>query len=534
MLRSAICSAWNGAQIAMPPDAVLMDDGLVVPPVVSPWRDSLVRLGLVWLALLLAFATDWTRMFGQWWDSSTYNHVLLVPAILVWLVWLRLPELSRLRPSIWWPALLLVAGSVMLWVLGAFAGFDLFRQAGAVALVPASALLLLGPRIGAGLVFPIGYMAFLVPFGDELVPLLQTVTAKLTIGLVQLSNVPARIDGVFIDTPAGLFEVAEACSGVKFLIAMVALGVLVANVCFRHWGKRVAFIVLCVVAPVLANAVRAWGTIYAAQFVGTQKAAGIDHIIYGWVFFALVIAAVLGLSWRHFDRAIDDPMVDAAAIARSPLLKQLSAQRTNPLLALAGLALLTSGGIAWARAADALSAPLPARIALPDVPGWRRVDYRPQAWWEPRASGADHRLLGRYADAAGREVDVFFALYAAQNEGKEAGGFGEGALRPDSGWAWQGPGPDAPPARSDRLLAAGNIERIAQTYYRSGTMFSGSNMRLKLANIGDRLVLRDRPSMMLILSAEQRPDCDADKSLDAFRKSTGDLAGWMDHVAQLR
>jgi exosortase/archaeosortase family protein len=65
--------------------------------------------------------------------------------------------------------------------------------------------------------------------------------------------------------------VAEACSGVKFLIAMVALGVLVANVCFRSWHRRAAFMALCVAVPILANGVRAWGTIYAAQYVGDRK-----------------------------------------------------------------------------------------------------------------------------------------------------------------------------------------------------------------------------------------------------------------------
>ncbi|MFN5782048.1 MAG: exosortase A, partial [Novosphingobium sp.] len=270
------------------------------------WRSALVRLSGVWAALILVFAGDWTAMFRQWWDSSTYNHILLVPAILGWLVWLRLDQLRRLTPQAWAPGLVLVAGAVLLWVLGAFAGFDLLRQTGAVAVLPASLLTLLGPRVGAGLFFPLCYMAFLVPFGDELVPALQMITAVLTIALVQISGIPALVDGVFIDTPAGLFEVAEACSGVKFLIAMIALGVLVANVCFQSWKRRIAFLALCIVVPILANAVRAWGTIYIAQYIGAEKAAGFDHIIYGWLFFAIVIAAVLGVSWRWFDRAVDD------------------------------------------------------------------------------------------------------------------------------------------------------------------------------------------------------------------------------------
>ena len=80
----------------------------------------------------------------------------------------------------------------------------------------------------AGLLFPLSYMLFLVPFGDELIPALQTITARLTVALTHLSGIKADIDGVFINTPVGLFEVAEACSGVKFLIAMAALAVRVA------------------------------------------------------------------------------------------------------------------------------------------------------------------------------------------------------------------------------------------------------------------------------------------------------------------
>ena len=400
--------------------------------------------------------------------------------------------------------------------------------------MPSTALLLLGPQVGAGLTFPLAYMAFLVPFGDELIPVLQTITAKLTIALVHLSGIPAQIDGVFIHTPAGLFEVAEACSGVKFLIAMIALGVLVCNVGFKRWGRRLGFMVLCVVVPVLANGVRAWGTIFAAQYVGAEKAAGIDHIIYGWIFFAVVIAAVLGIAWRFFDRAIDDPMIDAAAIQVQPLLRRMQVARISPLLALLGCGLLVLGGLGWARAADALAAPMPAKIALPEVPGWTRVDYKPTAWWEPRAAGSQHHLLGSYADATGNRIDVFYALYAAQNEGAEAGGFGQGALRPDSEWAWQSDGPPAPPAKSERLLARGQIERIAQTYYRSGPMFGGSNARLKAQNIADRLLLRARPTAMLILSTEQQPGRDPAAALDRFRQSTGDLAPWMDRLAQLR
>jgi exosortase A len=238
--------------------------------------------------------------------------------------------LAKLAPQRWWPGLLLAGAGLIGWLGGTALGINTASQLGAVVMLQAAVAVLLGPRVVAGLLFPLAYMFFLVPFGDEIVPALQAITARMAVALTHASGVPAAIDGVFIDTPVGLFEVAEACSGVKFLVAMIALGTLVAHLCFASWKRRAAFMAVAVVVPVLANGVRAWGTIYIAQSQGIAFAAGFDHIVYGWIFFALVMALVLGVSWRFFDRAADDPLIDAAAIEASPLLARLAPPRPVP------------------------------------------------------------------------------------------------------------------------------------------------------------------------------------------------------------
>ncbi|HMP57566.1 MAG TPA: archaeosortase/exosortase family protein, partial [Novosphingobium sp.] len=176
----------------MPPEAAARRPapGQWLDAVPAQWRATLGALAATWLVLILAFLGDWADMARQWWDSSTYNHILLVPLIIGWLVWQRLGELAKLRAVAWWPGLVLFAGAMMLWVLGEFAGLSLARQAGAVGVLIASAIALLGPRVSAGLAFPLAYMAMLVPFGDELVPALQMTTAVLTIALTHLSGIP--------------------------------------------------------------------------------------------------------------------------------------------------------------------------------------------------------------------------------------------------------------------------------------------------------------------------------------------------------
>ncbi|MDP3677014.1 MAG: EpsI family protein [Novosphingobium sp.] len=428
----------------------------------------------------------------------------------------------------------MVAGAAFVWVLGSFAGLSLARQLGAVVVLQGAALALLGPRVSAGLAFPLGYMLFLVPFGDELVPLLQMVTARLTMALLALSGIPAMLDGVLITTPTGLFKVAEACSGVKFLIAMSAFAVLAANLCFRSWPRRVLFVAATLALAVLANGVRAWGTVVIAHNYGIAFAAGFDHVFYGWIFFALVIALVLALGWRWFDRSPDDSQIDAKAIAASPTLATLARWRIGGATALAATLFIALVGQGWAAAADRLTAPLPPRVDLPVVRGWQRIDYAPSVWWQPRHTGAQHRLLGRYADARGNTVDVSYALYASQNEGHEAGGFGEGALTPDSDWDWADSGPPLAGAKTDRLAAVGAVERLCATWYKTGDFVSGSNAGLKLANMADRLLLRRRATAVLILSAEDRPGHPAERALTRFVAATGGPGVWMDRIAATR
>lgn len=500
----------------------------------SPWQAAAVRLAAVWLGLIAAFARDWQAMAAQWWNSSTYSHILLVPVISAWLLWQRRAAVAQVPPRAAWIGVPALAVAVLGWVLGSFAGFDLLRQAGAVAMLPASALLLLGPQACVALLFPLAYLGFLMPFGDELVPPLQTITAKLTIALVQLSGVPAVIDGVFIDTPAGLFEVAEACSGVKFLIAMIALGALVAHLGFRSAARRAGFLAACVVVPVLGNAVRAWGTIFAAQYVGIERAAGIDHLIYGWIFFAVVIAMVVGLGWRWFDRGLDQPALDPSAVLANRRMARWAGRGLSPAAALALTAAVVLLGQTWSATALAARAPVPPQLFLPPVPGWQRSDFAPAAPWQPLAQGAEHRLLGSYTDPAGRKVDVFYALYAVQADGAEAGSFGQGALVPGGDWSWSRPHPAPWAGKGDVLVYRGQHERVAQTWYRTGALLTGSNARLKLANIIDRLLLRPRTTAVLIVSAERGLGGDSAASLAAFHRALGPPGPWMDRVASAR
>lgn len=323
----------------MPPDtaAAIADKSAAISRIPAVWRSALAAMGAAALALVAVTAQSWGEMLHQWWNIDTYNHLLLVPFITGWLVMLKAGELAKVTPRPFAPGLLLVAAALGLWWAGRESGINLLAHAGAVGALQAAVVSVLGLRAGLLLALPLAFATFLVPFGDEIIPPLQFITADIAIALTHWSGVEASIAGIHIHTPAGLFIVAEACSGVKFLIAMVTLGVLVCFTRFDSWSRRAAFMAACVIVPVLANGVRAWATIYVAQFIGAERATGFDHIVYGWIFFAIVVALLLGGAWRFFEREPEDYGWTADNLARSVSLASAEQGRLAP----AGAALAT-------------------------------------------------------------------------------------------------------------------------------------------------------------------------------------------------
>jgi exosortase A len=487
----------------------------------APWRAHLAALALAWLLLLALFHKDAAHIVSIWWNDATFNHCFLILPLIGWLVAQRLAELRRLEPAASWPGLLLVGAGAAGWLLGDAGGVSFARHAGLVVMLQGASVALLGRNVARGLAFPLFYALFLIPAGEALVPAMQTLTARIATALLGLSGVPAHLEGVFITTPAGYFEVAEACAGARFLIAMVAFGALVANVCYRSWTRRAAFLAIAVVVPVLANGVRAWGTIYVAERTSLTWAAGFDHVVYGGIFFALVIALILALGWRYFDREAGDPWFDPDAMPK---------QRGAPLnLVAAAILAVAALPVAWSTMVSAAGTrAAPFAIALPEVPGWTRV--APGNDWRPHFAGADRTAFARYRDGAGRIVDLAIILYTRQGEGRELVGFGQGAVAPNGAWAWTADAPAPPDGKAERIASHG-LEREVVSFYRVGTILTGSGARVKLETMKTRLIGGPQRALAVLVSAPAPArGVSARPAIDAFLAALGPIAPLADRA----
>lgn len=489
------------------------------------WQRHLAALALLSAAILALFWRDAADMAGIWWDSSTFTHCLLMVPMIGWLVSQRIDLLRPLTPAFWWPALVWMAGAGMVWLVGEAAGVGLFRQLGLMLMLQGAVAATLGEKLVRGLLFPLAYALLLVPFGEELVPLLQTFTAHISVILLHLSGIAAEMEGVFIITPAGFFEVAEECSGVNFLIAMLAYAVFAAHLCFKSWTRRIVFVVAALATTILANALRAYGTMVAAEIWGIKAAGGIDHIFYGWIFFGLVIVIVMLVAWRWFDRPANDVAVDVTGLDGAP---RFAGAAKAVLPAALAIPLIFAG---WAWLVGGRSAPLPATMAVEAPRGWSETRAEGMAWM-PRFDGADQRLLRHFIDAKGRRVTVAIGGYERQAEGREVVAFGQGAVDPDSKWAWSASLPAVEGGRTERLLHPGPVLRDAATWYLVNGAITGDPRGAKLAGLKARLLGGDPRALSLIVSSEAGQG--GRDAIEDFVSASGGATAMADRALKLR
>jgi exosortase A len=491
----------------------------------SRWRRHLAALAALSAAILVIFHRDAADMIGIWWHSSTFTHCLLMVPMIGWLVSQRTALLKPLTPVYWWPALVWIAGAGFVWLVGEAAGVGLFRQLGLMLMLQGAVAATLSEKLVRALLFPLAYALLLVPFGEELVPLLQTLTAYISMALLHLSGLRAELEGVFITTRAGFFEVAEACSGVNFLMAMLAYAVFAAHLCFKSWTRRIVFVVAALATTIVANALRAYGTMVAAEIWGIEAAGGIDHVFYGWVFFGLVVLIVMLVARRWFDRpandiAVDVTGLDAAARHAGPANAVLPAALAIPLVF-----------VAWAMLVGGRSAPLPGTMPVGTPAGWAAASPE-QTVWHPRFDGADQQIVRHFADAKGRRVTVAIGGYQRQAEGREVVAYGQGAVDPDSKWAWSAALDSVDGAKTDRLLHPGPVLRDAATWYVVDGTATGSPRAAKLAGLEARLFGGDPRALSLIVSSEEaRGGRDA---IAAFVSASGGAQAMADRALETR
>jgi exosortase A len=382
-------------------------------PAAGEWGAATALIAAVLVAVSAVYYDTAASIVSIWHRSETFAHgFLIVPAVL-WLVWRNRAAVAQLVPEPEYLGLVALAALGFGWLLAALAGVLVVQQLAMVAMLPTLVLTILGRQVAWSLAFPLAFLLLAVPVGEGLIPPLMNFTADFTVAALRLTGIPVYREGTFFTIPSGNWSVVEGCSGLRYLIASVVTGCLFAYLTYRSLTRRLVFIVASVAVPIIANGFRAYLIVMIAHLSGMKLALGIDHFIYGWVWFGIVIFAMfwVGSYWRESDGAL------APAPTAAEQDKRVSVIRLLPA-AIAALVVISAWPV-YAAYLDRDRGPV-AKVELTPpqgLAGWQ-TDPGELTTWRPQYQGTDASLFRVYRKGD-RAVALYLGYYGRQRQGAE-------------------------------------------------------------------------------------------------------------------
>ena len=267
-------------------------------------KTFLALFSLLILVWALVYQDALVSMESIWSRSDTFAHGYFILPISLWILWRDKANLlaSTVQPS--WLALPFLTVSLFVGLFSYAADINILWQLSAVTSLIFLLWTLIGNKLAWRYKFPLAYLLFAVPMGESLIPWLQDVTAWFTVFFLKLNGIPVFVDGLYIQIPTGMFEVAVACSGIRYLIASIAVGTLFGYLTYNKTYKQLLFVIFAIFLPILANGIRAYGIVAIAYYSDMEYATGADHLIYGWVFFGLVIMLMFWVGGFFADKQV--------------------------------------------------------------------------------------------------------------------------------------------------------------------------------------------------------------------------------------
>lgn len=377
----------------------------------SDLRPLGLLLSLIALQVAVYFGT-YRSMWDIWERSETFSHGFLIFPISAWLIWRNRAELMQQPlvpdPRALVPLLMLVLG----WSVARAVDVLVVEQYMAVLMLPVLVWLCLGLRAVWALAFPLAFTLFAVPMGEFLIYPMMRFTASFTVHAIRMTGIPVFWDGMYFTLPSGSWNIVEGCSGVRYIIASVTLGTLFAYLSYYSYWRRTAFILASCIVPVIANGMRAFIIVMLGHFSNMKIATGVDHLIYGWVWFGIVMFFLFLVGGYFRD--------EAPAAADSVATQPVSTSRSGWAAWLAALPpalLLLVAGPLWVNWVEGHSDAPDFRIpVLAPAGAWTAVE--PPTEWRPEYHGASDERHFAFADDE-RVVGVHLAFFGTQSQGAE-------------------------------------------------------------------------------------------------------------------
>jgi exosortase D (VPLPA-CTERM-specific) len=405
-------------------------------PVTFWWTGLVVALGLT----VLIFYEGIVHMVDKW-ASEEYSYAYLIPPLVAFFIWQKKNELAAVHQPGSWAGFAAVVFALFMFVAGDLGTLYPVIQYGLILAVAGGALALLGwagfRLVGA----PLAMLLFLVPlpqfFYQNLSQSLQLLSSKWGVWIIRQFDISVHLEGNVIDLGSMQLQVVEACSGLRYLFPLMAIGFVAAYLFRAPFWKKVVLFLSTIPITVLMNSLRIGLTGVAVEFMGKEVAGDFLHYFEGWVVFMLCLVLLVGEMWLLTRIGGDRrPLGEVFNLELpGPVPTELVRPEQRLPTPFIGVVVLLAGTAAAMTALPERQEIIPERLSFEKFPmkldGWQGHAGR----LEPMILDAldlNDYLKADYVGPAGERVALYVAWYESQRKGQSA--HSPRACLPGGGW----------------------------------------------------------------------------------------------------
>ena len=393
------------------------ETGKLTPISIALAVSVLVVIVLFWDAI----GNLWTRWSGQ----QELSHSYFIPLISGWLVWTNREAViaSIGKPSLIGLGIITAGGLLML--LGQLTFIYVLQHLAIVVVIAGMVAAFGGLSLLRITAAPIAFLLFAVPPPFWVITVLswkfQLISSVIGVWMIELMNIPVFLSGNVIDLGEYKLQVAEACSGLRYLFPFISLGVIAA---YLHRGaiwQKVAIVAATFPITILMNSFRIAMTGALVQAYGTEHAEGVLHFFEGWVVFLLCLAALFGVIVviNKFSKNQFKGM-DSLGAPDLNAIPQTTGKITAPKVAAAAVA-ITIALLGVSRFASPDTLIIPERTVFAGIPNdfaeWRH-EVRPIDPTVAEVLGADDTLVANFFSETEPSFNLYVAYLEAQRDGR--------------------------------------------------------------------------------------------------------------------
>ncbi len=498
------------------------------------WKSALSLLLIGCGAILYSYWDTFGRLFALWNDvEGEYAHGWLIIAVVLFLVWDKRHTLSRMQPRLDIRPVALIPFFGFFWLLGSLVDTNLVQVVSVLLIMMLFVWFSLGYKVTKELLFAMLFIFFATPAWLPLQMPFQVITVHAVHQMLMLAGIPVIRDGYLLTIPEGSFAVLEACSGLRYFLVAFALSTLFSYLNFYSFKIRLLYVLLFLMASLLANWLRVFVVIYAGHLTQMEHAYIQDHANLGWYIFLVMVALLYWFGYKYlakWDTVPTEKEQETVPVATGRLL---TSQPTKAAALLLVSVLLITPPVLSDYLRSNNQIPL-SNVNMPDIEGWAMPSEFPKQLLLPDYKGADF-TIGAVYQGATADVQAAVAYYSSSKPGARLIDY-TNRIADGANWSQLTSEKDysrlSVHVKEVTIRSGTGGDRLAWYWYRVGGRVSTEKYQAKLFEVLG--VLTGRPdAALIVISAGYDVNPDEARSIltSFYEEANAGLNSFVDELA---